>query len=102
MVISHNTLISACLLFNKKPFLSIERINLTCRELYQKMMELGVRTYISNPPSNKDIVLIVQTLEFKVIGDADSKGAKVSTRQNNFQEQLFSLHLYTNPLLCAF
>jgi hypothetical protein len=62
------------------------------------IQEKNLMTYISNVPLNIDIALQVKSLGFSVIGNYESKGAKVNLREKNEQMKLLTLSHYTNSL----
>jgi hypothetical protein len=47
------------------------------------MRDKKTMTYVSNEPQNFDINDTVTNLDFKVIGNFESKGAKVDLKHNN-------------------
>lgn len=99
--ITHNTLVSASILFNQRPEVSFKKIKASCDNLFKQMRVNNAKTYISNAPQAFDINEIAKALDFEVIGHFESKDAKVNLR-NLQREKLFSLSLYANSLLNEF
>jgi hypothetical protein len=66
------------------------------------MNKKGIKTYISNAPSNLYLNNTVKHLDFKVIGNYESKTAKVDITDAKTIAKMLSLSHYSAPLLQSF